>query len=43
MVIQADNKTNRDKLLAMAKQARSLAKTGAALTVADVCGALAES
>lgn len=40
---QVDCKNGRDKLLAMAKQARNLAKTGAALTVAEVCGALAES
>ena len=33
----------RDKLLAMALQARSAAKADAALNVAEVCGALAES
>ncbi len=40
---QAASGNGRDKLLAMARQARSLAKAGAAQKVSEVCGALAES
>jgi len=32
----------REKLLAMAQQARSVAKPGATLKVAEICGVLAE-
>ena len=37
-----DGKRGREKLLAMARQARGLAKTDAALAVARICGELAE-
>jgi len=38
-----DGEHGRNKLLAMAQQARSVAKPDATLKVADICGALAES
>jgi len=40
---QVDYRNGREKLSAMARQARSVAKPDAALKVAQVCGALAES